>query len=237
MSPITLDREIDSQIKESVDFFRKKREQFNHFAKTLLGDLSETGQLQDYIHSTKYRAKDPDHLKDKLERKAVEVIEKGKNFNVTTKNLYTKIEDLAGIRLLHLYTHQLEPIHAGILHVIREHKYRLVGTPEASTWDIENKDYFEKLGFKAILRKSLYTSVHYIIEANRTTKMRCELQVRTLAEELWGEVSHSINYPQETNSLACKEQLKVLARVASGCTRLVDSIFTCHDDHCKSIET
>ena len=237
MSPVTFDKEINDQIEESVEFFRINQDEFSRLAKTLLGDLSETAQLRDYIHSTKYRVKDPEHLKDKLERKAFEAIKNGKDYDITTNNLYTKIDDLAGVRLLHLYTHQLEPIHAGILDILKEYRYHSVRKPIAYTWDIENKEYFEKLGFKAHLRKSLYTSVHYIIEPNRRTKMRCEVQVRTLAEEIWSEVSHSINYPHETKSLACKEQLKVLARVASGCTRLVDSIYTCFEDYCKSTET
>jgi hypothetical protein len=50
-------------------------------------------------------------------------------------------------------------------------------------------------------------------------------------EEVWGEVDHQLNYPHETPSLACREQLKVLARVTSSATRLVDAIFLTHEDH------
>ena len=50
-------------------------------------------------------------------------------------------------------------------------------------------------------------------------------------EEVWGEVDHSMNYPHEVESLACREQLKVLARVTSSATRLVDSIFVTLNDH------
>jgi len=42
-----------------------------------------------------------------------------------------------------------------------------------------------------------------------------------MADEIWGEVSHTINYPTPTTIAACLEQLKVLARVTSGCTWLV----------------
>ena len=44
-------------------------------------------------------------------------------------------------------------------------------------------------------------------------------------EEIWGEIAHSINYPHPTESVACKEQLKVLAKFISTGTRLADSIF------------
>jgi GTP pyrophosphokinase len=78
---------------------------------------------------------------------------------------------------------------------------------------------------------SMYTSVHYVVKQNSTNRRLCELQIRTLAEEVWGEISHTINYPHETDSVACKEQLKVLARLVSGCSRLVDSIVASYAEH------
>ena len=48
-------------------------------------------------------------------------------------------------------------------------------------------------------------------------------------EEVWGEVSHIIDYPHPSKDLACREQIKVLARATSTCTRLVDSIFRSHE--------
>jgi ppGpp synthetase/RelA/SpoT-type nucleotidyltranferase len=112
-----------------------------------------------------------------------------------------------------------------IVAILDEQKYRLVEGPIANIWDNETQVYFKRLGFKTRLRETLYTSVHYVIELNTASRVRCELQVRTLADEVWGEVSHTVDYPKPTKSIACKEQLKVLARVTSGCTRLVDSIF------------
>ena len=97
--------------------------------------------------------------------------------------------------------------------------------------DLEYETMFKKLGLEVVRNESLYTSVHYVIKQNSTTRRLCELQVRTLAEEVWGEISHKINYPHETDSLACKEQLKVLARFVSGCSRLVDSIVVSYEDH------
>ncbi len=79
----------------------------------------------------------------------------------------------------------------------------------------------------------MYTSVHYVFKANEQAKCACELQVRTLAEELWGEVDHKINYPHKAQSVACREQIKVLARVTSSCSRLVDSIFYSHEEDKK----
>ena len=62
------------------------------------------------------------------------------------------------------------------------------------------------------------------------TRTTCEIQVRTLSEEVWGEVDHSINYPCPVEHLACREQIRALARATSTVSRLVDSIFSTYDD-------
>jgi ppGpp synthetase/RelA/SpoT-type nucleotidyltranferase len=123
----------------------------------------------------------------------------------------------------------MRDIHPAILDIIEEQQYRLVETPMANCWDIEYEQIFNGFGITSQSRDSMYTTVHYVVEANQRTKITCEIQVRTLMDEVWGEVSHRVNYPTESPSTACKDQLKVLARLTSGCTRLVDSIFKSHE--------
>src|SRR5207249_475816 len=71
----------------------------------------------------------------------------------------------------------------------------------------------------------MYTTVHYVVRANQKTNVTCEVQVRTLMDEVWGEVSHRVNYPVESTNPLCQDQLKILARLTTGGARLVDSIF------------
>jgi putative GTP pyrophosphokinase len=52
-------------------------------------------------------------------------------------------------------------------------------------------------------------------------------------EEVWGEVDHKLNYPHPTESVACREQIRALARSTSSATRLVDSIFATVADLAK----
>ena len=66
---------------------------------------------------------------------------------------------------------------------------------------------------------------------NEKSDVTCEIQVRTLFEEIWGEIDHTINYPHATNSIACKEQIRVLAKLVSTGTRLADSIFRTYDKY------
>ena len=93
---------------------------------------------------------------------------------------------------------------------------------------------FHDVGLETEDQSSMYTTVHYDVLANPDTGIACELQVRSLADELWGEVSHRVNYPDQSPSDACRDQLKVLARLTSGCGRLVDSIFKTHREALRS---
>jgi ppGpp synthetase/RelA/SpoT-type nucleotidyltranferase len=228
-----LPKSILKQVEDAVKVFEGDRHKFETDATNLQNRLLSNPDLKKLIHSLKARAKEPSHLRDKLLRKAAEAKDAGKRFKITGANLFDKIPDLAGVRVLHLHMRQMEQIHPLILAVLQAEGYILAEKPEAKTWDPEYETMFRDLGLKVLRKESLYTSVHYVIKQNSTTTRLCELQVRTLAEELWGEVSHTINYPHETDSVACKEQLKVLARLVSGCTRLVDSIAVSYADHCR----
>jgi ppGpp synthetase/RelA/SpoT-type nucleotidyltranferase len=229
----TLPRNTVRQVEDAVRAFEDARSKFETDATNLQNRLLSNPDLKKLIHSLKWRAKDPAHLRDKLLRKARDAAIAGKPFRVTADNLFDLVPDLAGVRLLHLHMRQMEEIHPLIMQVLATEGYVMQNKPEAKTWDPEYKAMFLELGLKVQLNESLYTSVHYVIKQNKTTRRLCELQVRTLAEEIWGEVSHTINYPHETDSIACREQLKVLARFVSGCSRLVDSIAVSLEDHCR----
>ena len=176
------------------------------------------------VHSVKYRLKDPEHLKDKILRK--EKREKDSGFVITPDNLFSVITDFAGIRILHIYQQQFPIIHEQILSQIESGDWKLVENPVAYTWDPECEKFFQGLKFDVERKESFYTSVHYLVAPNNAEHgVCCEIQVRTLFEEIWGEIDHTINYPHQTSVLACKEELRVLAKLISTGTRLADAIF------------
>jgi putative GTP pyrophosphokinase len=199
------------------------------FVEVMLKQLSEailgSPALMAHVHSTKARTKDPDHLEDKLLRKLTDAKTKNQKFTISEKNLLYRINDLAGFRILHLHTEQIVSIDRELRAVLDQYRFPFYETPKARTWDDESRAFFQKCGLKTVKSPTMYTSVHYVVESNSSTKATCEIQVRTLAEELWGEVDHTMNYPHECGVLSCREQIKVLARVTSSCSRLVDSIF------------
>lgn len=220
-------------IDELIDHYNANKETAAQLLEILFVHITGDKALKPYIHSTKSRVKDPEHLRDKLGRKMEESIKAGKSFNIDTTNLFVKINDLAGFRVLHLHTRQMEHIHTALLQLFDRERYVLREKPFARTWDDESRSYFKEIGIKTKNSPSLYTSVHYVINANSQAKATCEIQVRTLSEEVWGEVDHAMNYPHETDSIACVEQIKALARVTSSTTRLVDSIFRSYEEHSK----
>lgn len=172
------------------------------------------------VHSVKMRLKDPDHLRTKLERKWTDDAPIGGN------NLFDTVTDLAGVRILHLYQDQFPKIHAEILSKVHDLKdWHLPEPPCAYTWDPESKRFFEDCGVTVQVKESFYTSVHYLIRPRPDSPICCEIQVRTLFEEIWGEVDHALNYPEPSSSLSCREQLRVLAKLVGAGSRLVDSVF------------
>ena len=224
MSGKKLSRKTQGCIDEAVQHFVSNQGLFRSFAQALMAYFQNDIKLAPYIHFIKYRLKDPEHLRGKLVRKGL------KGETIDQSNLFDEITDLAGIRIIHLHTTQMKEIHAAIMGILEEQQLRLIEEPNANCWDIEYEEIFKSFGIAPRSRASMYTTVHYLVRANQKTKVTCEVQVRTLMDEVWGEVSHRVNYPTRSPSLSCQEQLKVLARLTSGCTRLVDSIFQSHSD-------
>lgn len=171
------------------------------------------------VHSVKSRLKDRQHLEEKVSRKLADLSEQP-----TNEDMFRRLTDLSGVRVLLLHQQQFITLHAEFLKKTRN-DWHLVEPPKAYTWDPESVDFFRKLGVHTELKESHYTSLHYVIRPKMESDVVCEIQVRTLFEEIWGEVDHTLNYPSPTESVACSEQLRVLAKVVGAGSRLVDSIF------------
>ena len=168
------------------------------------------------------RLKNVEHLKEKIQRKwDVEN-------PLTPENLFERVTDLAGVRVLHLYQDQFEAIHNLITKQIENGDWVYHENPVAYSWDPESRQYFEGLELTPKIKDSYYTSIHYVVKPKSDSNICCEIQVRTLFEEIWGEIDHTINYPSPTDNKACREQLRVLSKLVSTGTRLADSIFRTH---------
>lgn len=210
------------QLNKIKDAYISRTDEIDMFRQQVISFFQTSKQFKSsplpLIHSIKSRLKDPDHLIDKVKRKWSQK-------KIDSTNLFNSINDLGGVRVLHLYTEQAHAIHNAIKSNVKNGNWIFNEDPIAYSWDPETTEYFKKIGLRAETRESYYSSIHYVVKPHTNSDITCEIQVRTLFEEIWGEIDHAINYPDSTSNIACKEQLKVLAKLASTGTRLADSIF------------
>lgn len=219
-------------IAKIVEVIEKDRHLYELLHDKIISLITRDPVFKEYVHSYKSRFKDRDHLERKIERKNAEDLalpEEERKGPITIENVKDRITDISGIRIMHLYQGQFEHLHKKIMQLIEEGEFALYEDPKAYTWDPEFSAYFESLNLKAELKESFYTSVHYVFKPRMDSDITCELQVRTLFEEVWGEVDHRFNYPKPSDSMVIQEQLKVLARLVGAGTRLTDSIFKLKD--------
>lgn len=220
---------MSQAIKNAVKAYEDKRFEYKQFLVGVEVFFKEHPLLnkknRPIIHSIKSRLKEPSHLEEKLNRKLKKGIEIDEN------NIFDTITDFIGVRVLHLHQQQFESIHKAINDKIATGDWIFVESPKAYTWDPESESFYKSLGLETEVRDTFYTSIHYLVKPNNKNFVCCEIQVRTLFEEIWGEIDHTINYPAPTESIACKEQLRVLSKLVSTGTRLADSIFKSHTEH------
>lgn len=221
---------MDEHISEAVQLYKDKLFEFEQFLPSVIAFFEKHRNLNKkpypIIHSIKSRFKDPEHLEEKIIRKLKDGV------TINKENLFESITDFIGVRVLHLYQEQFIEINNAIQEKINNGDWILVENPKAYTWDPESVEFYTQLNIKPELKDSFYTSIHYLIKPNNPNAVVCcEIQVRTLFEEIWGEINHTINYPIPTQSVACREQLRVLSKLVSTGTRLADAIFRSHQEY------
>lgn len=196
------------------------------FYKTIIS-FFESRSLRSTVHSLRHRLKDKDHLLEKVKRKNLENAKKDESDRlppIDSNNLFERITDIAGVRVLHLHQSQFENIHRAIMAKVGEEDFYLFENPKAYTWDPDSRRFFNSLGIETSQKESFYTSIHYVLKPNSRSKITCEVQVRTLLEEVWGEIDHNMNYPTQHTDEYCLENIRILARLVGTGSHLADSI-------------
>jgi putative GTP pyrophosphokinase len=208
-----------------LDAFKAQRHEFEIFMEGVAALFHKHPAISSgpfpIVHTIKRRIKDYDHLADKIARKRAEGVA------IDTTNCFEEITDFAGVRVLHLKEEDFARIKKVIDEKVALKDWCLVETPVAYTWDPEYEQFFIDLGCRCERKESFYTSVHFVVRPRPDAWLSCEIQVRTLFEEIWGEIDHHLNYPIPTSNSGCREQLRVLAKVVGAGSRLVISIYSC----------
>ena len=162
------------------------------------------------VYIIKYRVKDPEHLIDKVIRK------KQKDGRLITRdNFQVELDDFIGIRILHLFKDGWEEIFQSIRKTFEPKEQPVAYYREGDDEAFLNR--CKELGLRLQPRDAGYRSIHYIaLVPFFNTIFKCEIQVRTVIEEAWGEVDHIVRYPNNTDDEILNSYLRVFNRLV-GC--------------------
>ncbi len=171
--------------------FESRLSVFNEFMNGVLNSLNRCLSM----HSVKIRIKDSEHLIEKIIRKNIEAADNpdGPGVRIGIDNYTEYINDIVGIRVLHLFKDDWVPIHAFI-----SDNFTVAAPPCAyiREGDLKNIiDTYEQNGCVVLNHPFGYRSVHYVIYGGGDRSLKAEIQVRTLFEEAWSEIDHKIRYP------------------------------------------
>jgi ppGpp synthetase/RelA/SpoT-type nucleotidyltranferase len=181
---------------------------------------------QSMIHSVKSRIKAPDRLIEKIIRKTKDRKSKyGEDFQFNLDNYKNEINDLIGIRVIHIFKDQWQDIHEFIT------KTWKVIEVTANVREGDNTKQFEELDIEVRSRISGYRSVHYLVEFYPTNeKVIAEIQVRTIFEEGYGEIDHRLRYSHIEIPEILKSNLLLFNRIAGSADEMASLINTLNNE-------
>ena len=175
---------------------------------------------QSMVHTVKSRIKEPDRLIEKIIRKTEDRrLKYGDDFQFTVDNYKNEINDLIGIRVIHIFKDQWQAIHEFIM------KTWNVIEVTANVRDGDNTKIFEELDIEVRSRVSGYRSVHYLVEFYPTNeKVIAEIQVRTIFEEGYGEIDHRLRYSHVEIPEILKSNLLLFNRIVGSADEMASLI-------------
>lgn len=177
-------------------------------------------RTENTIHSVKSRIKDAERLIEKIIRKTEDrKIKYGQDFEFTIYNYKNEINDLIGIRVIHIFKEQWEEIHDFIINTWK------VIEITANVRDGDNTQIFNDLDIEVRSRASGYRSVHYLVEFYPTSqKVIAEIQVRTIFEEGYGEIDHRLRYSHNEIPNILKSNLLLFNRISGSADEMASLI-------------
>lgn len=167
------------------------------------------------VHSIRSRVKDPEHLVEKICRKSGGLQIK-KYMDISVENYRDIIHDLIGIRILTVSKEEWESVHDMLVDLFPKE------APDSKPYMAELPIAYVRYGDRDVFKDKIHTenthlgyrSQHYIVMFEG---VYCEIQVRTLAEEAFGEFDHRVKYPYRQNN-------RFLKRYSSSVSQLLDSV-------------
>lgn len=206
--------------KDYVEYKNSYENQANFIANIL--------RAQPMIHSVKSRIKEPERLIEKIIRKTEDRKEKyNGDFQFTIDNYKNEINDLIGIRVIHIFKDQWQDIHNYIT------KTWKVIEVTANVRAGDNTEIFDEQNIEVISRVSGYRSVHYLVEFYPTNqKVIAEIQVRTIFEEGYGEIDHRLRYSHNEIPEILKSNILLFNRIVGSADEMASLINNLSKEWC-----
>lgn len=177
------------------------------------------------INATKYRVKTPYSLGRKIIRKRIEANgdKQSKYLNITVENYKSIVTDLIGIRVIYLFKHHWKPINEHVLNtfnidsdediVVYHGKCDDMGFYFKNMFDYKNKQYQYRHNSS---KKPEYRSTHYLA-FDPLNDIRFEIQTRTIFDDCWSEIDHTLRYPNEINNISLANAMNELNEMVDNC--------------------
>ncbi len=170
--------------------------------------------LTHQVHSVHCRIKDGEHLIEKIIRKCGKE-QLAKYSGIDRTNYREIVRDLIGVRILLFSKEEWEGVFDDLIRLFPSKEY-------GSNYMKEEPVAYTRYGDRDIFQDKIhaeytnkgYRSQHYIV---RYKECYCEIQVRTLPEEVYGEFDHHVKYPY-------REDNRFLIRYSTVLGQLLDSV-------------
>lgn len=211
-------------LQEIYDNYQHRHDDFVNCAseikKYILEGMENDKNLN--IHSISSRVKDSEHLIEKIIRKrGMEQNQKYERIDAT--NYREVVRDLVGVRILVLAKEQWETVFDWLLMKFpggSKDEYGMVEDPIAYI-RYGDRDIFQERIRREHTNKG-YRSQHYIV---RFKDHYCEIQVRTLAEEVYGEFDHKVKYPYRDENKFLKRYTSMVSQFLSSVDEMISTCF------------
>lgn len=173
-------------------------------------------------HSIRCRHKDPEHLIEKIIRKRGK--EQSAKYNgINEVNYKDIIRDLIGLRILVIKKEDWETVFEDLVRIfpfdLNESCY-MVEKPVAYIRYGDRDIYKDKI--KKEYSNKDYRSQHYIVKFEGYF---CEIQVRTLAEEVYGEFDHLVKYPYRNDNNFLMRYTGTISKLTNAIDEMMSTCF------------
>jgi putative GTP pyrophosphokinase len=175
------------------------------------------------VHSVRWRVKNPDHLVEKIIRKRAQENTSSKYLDISLENYHEIVSDLIGVRALHLFKEDCLKIDEQV-----QKFWALSEPPVCYIREGDKSDILDTLAQRNVMPKEHgagYRSLHYVLKSKPSlTEVRAELQVRTIFEEGWSEVDHTIRYPNLSDDPVVANYLLMFNRLAGSADEMASFV-------------